>query len=205
MAAVVLNVPVTVMRPAVVIALAAETTPLMVRVPKPFAPFKILTVAAAPVIVTVLVVPVNTDPAPDVSQLPLTVHEPDAVIVPSVPPSMVTLATLTVDVPAVSVPPLFTDKLPPVSARFAVARVALLLSVRAPAQRRPLVAIVKVAAAVGLNWMLLNSGTGKLPKVMTRDAPALNTTVPVPAPQEAEVEESVQAPPIVHVSVPNAI
>jgi len=68
-------------------------------------------------------------------------------------PVIVTFATLTVDVPAVRIAPLLTVKFPPVpvSARFAVDRVAALLRVRVAAHRIPFVAIVKVAAAVGLN------------------------------------------------------
>jgi hypothetical protein len=166
----------------------------------------VLTVLAAPAKVTVDVPFVKMDPPPDVSQLPLTVQVPDvSAIVPDVPPVIVTLATLTVEAPALSVAPLFTVKLPPVSARFAVARVALLLSVRVPPHRRPFVAMVNVAAAVGLNCTLLNSATARLPNVMTLDAPALKTTVPVPAPQEADVEEFVQEPPMVHVSEPKAM
>lgn len=199
------KVPLTVRRPPVEIADAAETFPVIVSTPKSLVGLRILTVAPAPLIVTVLEVPVKVEPAPEVSQFPDTVQEPEAVIVPEAPPVIVTLTTDTVDVPAVSVAPLPTVRLPPVSARFAVARVALLLRVRVPPQRSRFVAMVNVAAAVGLNCTLLNSATGRLPNVMVLDAPALKTIVPVPAFQEAEVEESVQDPPIVQVSEPKTM
>ena len=198
------KVPLTVRRPARVMADAAETVPLIVSAPKPLEAFRILTVFAAPLIVTVLEAAVKTEPAPDVSQFPATVHEPEAVIVPEVPPVIVTLVTLTADVPAVKMAPLFTLRLPPglVKARFAVARVALLLRVNVPPQRRPFVAIVNVAAAVGLNCTLLNSETPKLAKVIVRDEPELKTTVPVPADHDPLVEEFVHEPPKVHVVAP---
>jgi hypothetical protein len=103
--------------------------------------------------VTVLDVAVSVEPIPDVSQFPATVHEPAAVIVPDVPPVIVTFVILTAEVPAVRVAPLFTVRLPPApfNARFAVARVAALLRVTVPAHRSPFVDMVKVAAAVGLN------------------------------------------------------
>jgi hypothetical protein len=151
--AVVSNVPLTVTRPAVVMADAAVIVPLMVSVPKPFAAFRIRTVRAAPLMVTVLDVPVNAEPAPEVSQLPVTVHEPVVVMTPEAPPVMVTFPTFTAEVPAVRVAPLLTVRFPPVpvSPRLAVDRVAALLRVRVPPHRRPFVAIVKVEAAVGLN------------------------------------------------------
>src|SRR2546427_9746507 len=86
--------------------------PLIVSAPKPFDAFRILTVLAAPLIVTALEVAVRTEPAPDVSQFPATVHEPEAVMVPEVPPVIVTLVTLTADVPAGKVAPLFTGRVP---------------------------------------------------------------------------------------------
>src|SRR5881397_1900531 len=130
--------PLTVRRPARVIADAVVTVPLIVSAPKPFDAFRILTVFAAPLIVTVLEVAVRTEPAPDVSQFPATVHEPEAVMVPEVPPVIVTLVTLTADVPAVKVNQLFTVRFPAgaVKARFAVEKSALLLSVNVPPQRR---------------------------------------------------------------------
>jgi len=187
-----------------VIADAAETVPLIVSAPKPLEAFRIRTVFAAPLIVTVLDAAVKTEPAPDVSQFPATVQEPEAVIVPEVPPVIVTLVTLTADVPAVKVAPLFTVRFPPgpVKARFAVERVALLLSVNVPPQRSPFVAMVNVAAAVGLRCTLLNSETPKLAKVIVRDEPELNTTVPVPADHDPLVVEFVHEPPKFQVVAP---
>jgi hypothetical protein len=201
---VVSKVPLTVRRPARVIADAAEIVPLIDNAPKPFEAFRIRIVLPAPLIVTVLEVPVNTEPAPDVSQFPATVQEPEAVIVPDVPPFIVTLVTLTADVPAVRVAPSFTVRFPPVPvrARSAVETVALLFKVRVLAQRSPFVAIVNVAAAVGLNWMLLNSETPRLANVIVRDTPELKTTVPVPADQDPLVDEFDQDPPKIHVAPP---
>src|SRR5438132_13886906 len=98
----------------------------MVRAPNPFDEFRILTVVPAPLIVTVLEGPVNVEPAPDVSQFPASAHVPEAEIGTEAPPVIVTLATLTVEVPVVNVATLFTVRLPPVpvKARFAVGRVA---------------------------------------------------------------------------------
>src|SRR5437016_1486332 len=165
-----------------------------------------LTVRAAPFMVTVLAVAPSVDPAPDVSQFPATVHVPEVVIVPEVPPVMVTFVTLTVDVPAVRIAPLFTVKFPPVPlrAKLAVPRVAALLRVRVPAHRIPFVAIVKVAPAVGLNCTLLNSATPRLPKVMTRETAELNTIVPVPADQDPLVDAFAQEPLNVHVAASKA-
>src|SRR5947209_10790479 len=183
---------------------AAETVPLIVSAPKPLEAFRILTVLAAPLSVTVLKAAVSTEPAPDVSQFPETVHDPEAVIAPEVPPVIVTLVALTTDVPAVKVAPLFTVRFPPgpVSARFPVERVALLLSVSVPPQRRPFVTMVNVAAAVGLNCTLLNSETPKLAKVIVRDEPELKTTVPVPADHDPLVDEFVHEPPKFQVAAP---
>src|SRR5947199_6158344 len=158
---------------------AAVTVPLIVSAPKLLEAFRIRTVFAAPLIVTVLDAAVNTEPAPDVSQFPATVQEPEAVIVPEVPPVIVTLVTLTADVPAVKTAPLFTVRFPPgpVKARFAVDRVALLWSVNVPPHRSPVVATVNVAAPYGLNCPLGTRETPRLGKVMVRDEPELNTTV----------------------------
>src|SRR5512137_1329600 len=66
-------------------------------------------VCPAPVIVTVLVPLLNTDPMPEVFQLPETVHDPVVrMSVPDVPPVIVTLPTTTVAAFAFTVPPLFT-------------------------------------------------------------------------------------------------
>src|SRR5256885_16329624 len=154
----------------------------MVRVPNPLAGFEMRTVARGPVRSTVDAIPTKAEPAPDVSQFPETVHEPEAVIVPEVPPVIVTLATLTDDVPAVKVPPSRMVRLPPapMSTKFAVTRAALLSRGSVPFQRRPFVAIVTVAAAGGVDWMLWDSETGRLPKDMACGDPAAKTTVPGP-------------------------
>ena len=165
--------------------------------------FRMATVFAAPAKVTVEVPLVNVEPAPLVFQDPVTVHEPAVrMIVPDAPPAMVTSPTATDELPALNVAPLFTTRFPPLSERFAVDKVALLLSAKAPFHRRPFVAMVNVAAAVGLTCTLLNSTTGKAPNVITREALALNTTVPVPAFQDADAEAFVQVPPMAQVSEP---
>src|SRR2546422_8287526 len=171
------KVPLTVRRPARVIADAAATVPLIVSAPKPLEAFRILTVFAAPLIVTVLEAAVRTEPPPDVSQFPATVHEPDAVIVPEVPPVIATLVTLTADVPAVKVAPLFTVKFPPgpVNARFAVERVALLLRVNVPPHRRPFVATGEGAAAGRADCTLLDSEAPQVAKGLVRDEPGIKT------------------------------
>src|SRR3989442_8700597 len=132
------KVPLTVRRPARVIADAAVTVPLIVSAPKPLEAFRILTVFAAPFIVTVVEAAVRTEPPPDVSQFPATVHEPDAVIVPEVPPVIATLVTLTADVPVVKEGPVVRGELltGTVNARVAVGRVALLVRVKVPPHRR---------------------------------------------------------------------
>src|SRR5437870_7409238 len=125
-------------------------------------------------------------------------------MVPEVPPVIVTLVTLTADVPAVKTAPLFTVRFPPgpVKGRFAVERVALLLRVNVPPHRRLFVAMVNVAAAVGLNCTLLNSEAPRLAKVMVRDEPELKTTVPVPADHDPLVVEFVHEPPKFQVVAP---
>src|SRR5206468_1670996 len=116
-----------------------------------------------PLIVTVLVPFVKTEPAPLVSQFPEFVTEAVvSVIVPLVPPIIVTLETVIADAFAVRTPPLPTFNAPPVNPRLAVARFVVedpseIISV--PAQFRALVDIVKICAvaAVEPNVMLLNS------------------------------------------------
>src|SRR5256884_907593 len=194
----------TVRRPARVIADAAETVPLIVSAPKPLEAFRIGAVFAAPPRGRVLDAALKPTPPPAVPQSPATVQRPELDMVREVPPVIVTLVTLTADVPAVKTAPLFTVRFPPgpVKARFAVERVALLLSVNVPPQRSPFVAMVNVAAAVGLNCRLLNSETPKLAKVIVRDEPELNTTVPVPADHDPLVVEFVHEPPKFQVVAP---
>src|SRR5207245_4616205 len=156
------NVPDTSTRPDWVTAPAAETTRLL----KLLLAFR-MAMFATPVIVTVLVPFVNTEPAPLVSRLPLLVNEPVvSVIVPLVPPVIATLDTVTVDALAVRIPPLPTLSAPPVRPRLAVASAVVeepseIVSV--PPQMRALVAIVNVwaDAAEELNEMLLNSLPGR--------------------------------------------
>src|SRR5256886_17033268 len=90
----------------------------------------------------------------------------------------------------------------PVSARFAVARVAVLLRVSVAAHRIPFVAIVNVAAAVGLNCTLLNSAIPRFAKVIVRETAELNTDGPVPPAQEPPVDEVLPAPVKVQVAAP---
>src|SRR5438093_11667384 len=86
----------------------------MTSAPNPFDAFRILTVVTAPVIVTVLAVPVKVEPAPDVSQLPVTVHAPVvSVSVPDALPVIVTFDTLTADAFAVTTPPSSMVFVPP--------------------------------------------------------------------------------------------
>src|SRR5438552_18921157 len=111
---------------------AAETEPVIVRVPKPFAASRMRTVTPFPVRSTVAEVPTNAEPAPDVSQFPDTVHEPEAVMVPEGPPVSATLATLTADVHAVSAAAVATMHLPLVRASDAVKSGALLFRASVP-------------------------------------------------------------------------
>src|SRR5437879_13711968 len=100
-----------------------------------------MAILLAPLIVTVLVPFVNTEPAPLVSQLPESVIEPVvSVTMPLVPPVMVTLATATADAFAVRTPPLPTFNAPPGSPRFAVASAVGEVpseTTRVPARFRP--------------------------------------------------------------------
>src|SRR5206468_3595450 len=111
------KVPDTSTRPAWVTVPAAEMTRLL----KLLLAFRIA-MLATPLIVTVLVPFVNTEPPPLVSQLPVLVNElVVSVIVPLVPPVIATLDTVTVEALAVRIPPLPTPSAPPVRPRFAVA------------------------------------------------------------------------------------
>src|SRR5438034_1332596 len=147
------------MKPAVVIAEAADTVPLMVRTPNPFDEFRILTVVPAPLIVTVLEGPVNVEPTPEVSQFPATAHVPEAVTVPADPDPLVdefvqeplkvhvappkltnpvsAMLTLPLIVfvpaaPAVSPPAIFAASVAAVSVNVLLARTAPAFTVRVP-------------------------------------------------------------------------
>src|SRR3989442_12039250 len=97
-------------------------------------------------------------------------------------------------------------RLPPVpmSDRFAVTRAALLSRVSVPFQRRPFVAIVKVAAAGGVDWMLWNSESVRLPKDMTCGGPGAKITLPASAYHHVDVDKFAQDPRNVQVPAPKA-
>ena len=107
----------TVRVPATVTSLAMVTVPAaeMVRLLNVLSPERMVMVLLAPDIVTVLVPSVNVELAPLVSQLPEAVQEPLVnVIVPLVPPVIVTSETLTVAALDVRMPELPTVSAPPV-------------------------------------------------------------------------------------------
>lgn len=125
-----------------------------------------MTVLAVPVRLMEELPAAKVEPAPDESQFPDTVHAPVVrVRVPLVPPVIETLETLTAEAFAVNAAPFPTVRAPPVRGSPLVRRVALPLRVRVPPHRSPFVAIVMVAAAVGLSCTLLNSLPARLPKV----------------------------------------
>jgi hypothetical protein len=155
-----------------------------------------------PVIVTVLVPLVKVDPAPLVSQFPETVTEPVvSVIVPLVPPVMVTLETAITELPAARIPPLPTLSPPPVSPRLAVASVVVeapLEMVSVPAQFRARVVMVNVwgVAAADANETLRNSLPERFApaKVIVPPVALVKATVEVPGLHEADVDAFVQVP-----------
>jgi hypothetical protein len=202
------KVPDTSTRPVCVTVPAAE----IVRLLKLFAAFRIA-MLLTPLIVTVLVPFVNTEPAPLVSQFPESVRElVVSVIVPLVPPVIVTAETVIADAFAVRMPPLPTFRAPPVNPRLAVARAVVEVTsemFNVPAHRSPLVAIVKVCGvpAEELNVMLLNSLPGRLTpaNVIVPPVALVNVTVPVPGIHPADVEAFVQVPATVQVDAPRLI
>ena len=139
------SVPDTSTRPVWVTAPAVE----MVRLLKLLLAFR-TAMLLTPVIVTVLVPFVKTEPAPLVSQFPESVTVPVVkVIVPLVPPVIATPDTEIVEAFAVRIPAFPTTSAPPVIARFAVASSVVELeseTVRVPFQRRARVDIVNVCA-----------------------------------------------------------
>src|SRR5437879_1167966 len=199
------KVPETSTRPVWVTVPAAEMTMLL----KLLVAFRIA-MLATPLIVTVLVPFVNTEPAPLVPQLPVLVNElVVSVIVPLVPPVIATLDTETVDAFAVRMPPLPTARAPPVRPRLAVASAVVeepseIVSV--PPQMRALVPMVKVwaDAAEEVNEMLLNSLLGRFvpANVIVPPVALVKVTVPVPGVHEADVDAFVQVPVTVQVDVP---
>lgn len=162
-----------------------------------------------PLIVTVLVPFVKTEPPPLVSQFPELVIEPVvSAIVPLVPPVIVTLETEIVEAFAVRMPPFPTLRAPPVRPRFAVASAVVDAAsemVRVPPQFRARVAIVNVWAdpADDVKVMLLNSAPARFApaKVMVPPVALVNVTVPVPALHDADVEAFVHVPVTVQVAV----
>jgi len=208
------SVPDTVRVTPTSIALDWVTDPVIVKVANPFDALSVLTVFAAPDIVTVLVPFVNVEPAPDVSKLPETVHKPLVkVMTPDDPPVIVTSETLTADAFAVRTPKSPTIRAPPVKLRFDVAKAVvepLPETVSVPAHRRPRVPIVKVTVplpATLWNVTLLNSFPVKLlpANVTAALLESLNVTVPDPAAHPPAVEAFVQVPETVHDSEPNAM
>jgi hypothetical protein len=148
-----------------------------------------------------------------VSQFPESVRElVVSVIVPLVPPVIVTAETVIADAFAVRMPPLPTFRAPPVNPRLAVARAVVEVTsemFNVPAHRSPLVAIVKVCGvpAEELNVMLLNSLPGRLTpaNVIVPPVALVNVTVPVPGIHPADVEAFVQVPATVQVDAPRLI
>jgi len=206
----VVSVPTMDKVPLTSIALLCVTAPEIVRLLKPLDASSVATVFAVPDMVTVLVPFVNTEPAPLVSQLPVLVNElVVSVIVPLVPPVIVTLETVIAEAFAVRMPPFPTFSAPPVKPRLAVARAVVedpSDTLRFPPQIMALVAIVNVwaDAADEVNVMLLNSLPGRFvpANVMVPPVGLVNVAVPVPGLQEADVEAFVQVPVTVQVDEP---
>lgn len=119
----VVNVPVTESVPLTSIAVFSVTVPEIARVRNPFDASSVATVFPVPDNVIELVPLTKVEPAPDVSQWPLTVQVPLVrVIVPDPPPVIVTSATATVDAFAWRIPKSPTARDPPVRERSDVAR-----------------------------------------------------------------------------------
>jgi hypothetical protein len=154
-----------------------------------------------------------TDPAPLVSQLPEMVHAPVVtVIVPDVPPVIVTLARVAVVAFAVRIPPFPMLSAPVLRPRSAVASSVVAEAsetVRVPLQRSARVAMVNVCAVPAelVNVTLLNSASPRFPpaNVIVPPVTESNITVPVPASQEAEVVAFVHVPLTVQDSLPRSI
>ncbi len=157
----------------------------------------------APAKVTTEVPGLKADPTPEVSQLPETVHDPlVSVIVPEVPPVIVTLTTDTVEVFAVSAPPLPTVRLPPVRARLDVARVEAAI-VNVPPQFKAFVPIVKIGLPeAGWNVTLFVNSCVSAPNVIVWEVVELNV-IGAAKDHEADVDAFVHEPPTVHVPAPD--
>lgn len=156
--------------------------------------------------VTVDVPAINEDPRPDVSQLPPTVHDPLVrVMVPDVPPIIVTSETVAVDAFATRRPASSIARAPPVKGRSFVASVVVPLppwTVRIPDQRRPFAAIVKVTVdAPELNVTSPPNSGARFAKVIVCEDDALNV-IEAAKLHDAEVDTFVQAPETVHKPAP---
>ncbi len=187
---------------------AIVSVPLTVRALVPLAklwPARNDTVFEEPDRVIVEVPWVNVEPAPEVSQFPDTDHAPLVrVIVPDVPPVIVTLRTDTVEVFAVSTPPLPTVRLPPVRARFDVASVEA-PTVSVPPQFRGFVLIVKTGLPdAGWNVTLFVNSCVSAPNVIVWELVELKV-IAAAKDHEPEVEAFVHEPPTVHVPAPDVM
>ena len=156
--------------------------------------------------VTVDVPAINEDPRPHVSQLPPTVHDPLVrVMVPDVPPIIVTSETVVVDAFASRRPASPIARAPPVKVRSFVASVVVPLppwTVRIPDQRRPFAAIVKVTVdAPELNVTSPPNSGARFAKVIVCEDDALNVAEAAKL-HDAEVDTFVQAPETVHRPAP---
>ena len=145
----VVSVPTTESVPPMSIALVSAIVPETTRLLKPLAESNVLTVFVAPESVTVPVPFVNVEPAPEVSQLPLTTHVPAVrVRVADAPLVMVTSTTVTADPLAARVPEFPMNSEPPAMAKFAgasaVVEPAVSWMVRTLPQRSAFAAIVNV-------------------------------------------------------------
>ena len=164
--------------------------------------------------VTMPVPCVYVEPVPLVFQFPETVHAPVVtVMVPFIPPVIVTLVTVTVDAFAVNVPPFPTTRAAMLSPKSAVANAVVddaSDTVKVPPHRRARVAIVNVCAvpAEDVKVMLLNSASARLApaKDIVPAVASSNVTVPVPASHTVpSVVALVHVPEMVHVSLPKSI
>jgi len=163
----------------------------------------VLTVCVVPDIVTVLVPFVNTEDPPDVSHDPETVQEPEeSVIVPLVPPIIVTLPTVTVAWFPFTIPPLFTVRLfapkakvpalPATSVRVPVTETA------PPAVIVPVVMLNVVPEPMVIAPVVMEDVVPVMPPVPTREIAAppvilLPEVVRTPEPDVARVPDTSSA------------
>src|SRR6266487_4646157 len=178
---------------------AAVIVPETVRDAKPLDAFSIFTVFVAPDSVTVLVPLANVEPAPLVSQLPETVHDPDVrVIVPLAPPVIVTLATVTVAALPFTTPPLLTVRLPVPKDRNPApltVRVPVTETLPLPLLIVPVETLKAVPVPIVIDATVIVEVLPVIPPVPTRETAAppemlLPEVVSVPAPDVAKVLDS---------------